>query len=315
MKLILIALSLTLTLSCHFVWSQTDSLRVAEEELGNFFSKRAGARLFSATASDTSAGLFAERIIDENLGSRAVWRGKISKWKQPLDSCFVVIELPDFQTINSLAFNTNGCNESSFAGITAKSIKVEFSDDSLFSSPKKVVNDMLYINRERQIFTVAMQSVKWIRVWVLSNYGNKKFFELGRVYAYNDSEISQIQRQLSEDGKVDEPIEFKEKSALIQPESIPIIEHVAKILHENQDWQITIEGHTDNQGNTTDNKKLSENRAKSVLEELVKCGIDRKRLSSLGHGQSKPKCDNSTSEGRQCNRRVSFILKTDISSN
>ncbi len=299
-------------LCCGLICGQVDSVRIMNpDELANVLSKRAGARILKASASDSSSNLWPQNIIDESLGTLARWRGKINKWKEPLDSCFVTIRLPTFQVINSLVFNTNGCNSENHHDATVKSIRVEFSDDSLFSTPKKIITDKLYKNRENQIFTIENQPVKWIKIWILSNYGNKSFFELGRVYAYNDAQISQIQREFSEDGKIDEPIEFKEKSAVIEIHSIPIIEQIAKVLHENPDWQITIEGHTDSQGSATENKKLSENRAKAVLEELVRCGIERKRLSSVGYGLTKPKCPNDTPEGRQCNRRVSFVLKTD----
>lgn len=80
------------------------------------------------------------------------------------------------------------------------------------------------------------------------------------------------------------------------------------MLEENPGMQIELRGHTDNQGTQEYNQKLSEARAKAVLDYLVDRGIDRKRLSSVGYGKSMPVADNATAEGRQKNRRVEYRI-------
>jgi len=72
---------------------------------------------------------------------------------------------------------------------------------------------------------------------------------------------------------------------------------------------ISVEGHTDNVGNAAANKKLSEQRAKAVLDYLVSRGVDKKRLKSVGYGLTKPVADNKTEEGRAKNRRVELVIK------
>ena len=72
---------------------------------------------------------------------------------------------------------------------------------------------------------------------------------------------------------------------------------------------ISVEGHTDNVGNAAANKKLSEQRAKAVLDYLVGRGVDKKRLKSVGYGLTKPVADNKTEEGRSKNRRVELVIK------
>jgi outer membrane protein OmpA-like peptidoglycan-associated protein len=70
-----------------------------------------------------------------------------------------------------------------------------------------------------------------------------------------------------------------------------------------------IEGHTDNKGNAAQNKKLSADRAASVVKWLVKNGIDASRLHSEGFGQEKPIASNTTEDGRRHNRRVEFHVE------
>lgn len=69
---------------------------------------------------------------------------------------------------------------------------------------------------------------------------------------------------------------------------------------------ITIEGHTDNRGDTTRNQQLSQQRAQAVAEWLIKAGVDEKRLRTVGYGSEKPVADNETEAGRARNRRIEF---------
>jgi len=106
-----------------------------------------------------------------------------------------------------------------------------------------------------------------------------------------------------------EQVKFKTGKADILPESEPILEAVVKVLNENpQILKLRIEGHTDNVGNKTLNKLLSNSRAASVMKWLTAHGIDKKRLTSQGWGQEKPIALNDTEEGRKENRRVEFHI-------
>ena len=90
----------------------------------------------------------------------------------------------------------------------------------------------------------------------------------------------------------------------IKPESEVELDRIAQLLTENPTVQIQIAGYTDNVGNTADNIKLSENRAKAVVTYLISKGIDTKRLSYKGYGEAQPIADNKTEEGRAQNRRT-----------
>ena len=94
--------------------------------------------------------------------------------------------------------------------------------------------------------------------------------------------------------------------ATLSPSSKPELDRVATVLKDNPSMKIEISGHTDNKGSATFNVKLSEMRAKSVVDYLVTNGISSNRLTYKGYGLLKPIASNETEEGRQQNRRTEF---------
>jgi len=110
------------------------------------------------------------------------------------------------------------------------------------------------------------------------------------------------------DGKfVTTGIKFDVNKATIKPESMGTINYVVKMMTDHPELKFSVEGHTDSDGEDAANQKLSEGRAKSVLEAMVKLGISSDRLTSKGHGESKPMDGNDTPEGKAQNRRVEFV--------
>ncbi|GAL63485.1 OmpA family protein [Algibacter lectus] len=99
-------------------------------------------------------------------------------------------------------------------------------------------------------------------------------------------------------------INFDTGKSRIKADSYERINEISKMLKENPNLKISIEGHTDNVGDELFNMKLSENRAKAILLSLVDEGIEESRLKSKGFGQTKPIGDNSSEEGKAQNRRV-----------
>ena len=96
--------------------------------------------------------------------------------------------------------------------------------------------------------------------------------------------------------------------ATLRPESTNELERLLKLLNEMPTLKIEISSHTDSKGANDYNLKLSENRAKSVIEYLIKAGIKPERLVSKGYGEEKPVSTNDTDEGRQMNRRTEFKI-------
>jgi outer membrane protein OmpA-like peptidoglycan-associated protein len=114
---------------------------------------------------------------------------------------------------------------------------------------------------------------------------------------------------LSKNGFIALDILFETGKATIQPDSRPLIDQVFELLNSSPDLKVSIEGHTDNTGTADGNKKLSEQRAKAVVDALIKLGIKSDRLSFVGWGQDRPVADNRTDEGKAKNRRVEIVKK------
>jgi outer membrane protein OmpA-like peptidoglycan-associated protein len=90
----------------------------------------------------------------------------------------------------------------------------------------------------------------------------------------------------------------------LKPESQVELDRVVQLLQENPTVRIQLEGHTDNQGAAADNQKLSDNRAKAVVQYLIGKGIKSDRLVAKGFGATQPVAENKTEEGRALNRRT-----------
>ncbi len=110
------------------------------------------------------------------------------------------------------------------------------------------------------------------------------------------------------DGKfVTTGIKFDVNKATIKSESAGTLNYVLEMMKSHPDLKFCVEGHTDSDGEEASNQRLSEMRAKSVRDELIKLGITPERLTSKGWGESKPIADNLTPEGKAQNRRVEFV--------
>ena len=97
------------------------------------------------------------------------------------------------------------------------------------------------------------------------------------------------------------------KSAL-KPESEQSLAEIAKLLKKEMSLNLYVVGHTDNVGGLESNMKLSQDRAASVVEALVKThGIPAARLKSFGNGPYAPVESNDTEEGKARNRRVELV--------
>lgn len=101
---------------------------------------------------------------------------------------------------------------------------------------------------------------------------------------------------------------FDTDSYKIKPESEPTLKAIAELLNTKSSLNVYVVGHTDFTGDLNHNMKLSENRAKGVVDALIKdYGISSKRLIGKGVGPLSPVSSNKTDEGRQLNRRVELV--------
>lgn len=103
-------------------------------------------------------------------------------------------------------------------------------------------------------------------------------------------------------------INYGSNSAELTEDSKLLLNEFAIYLKENQSLKISIQGHTDNVGNSAANLTLSTDRAFSVMAYLQGQGIAKNRLSFKGFGDQKPLESNATPEGRSKNRRTEFLI-------
>jgi OmpA-OmpF porin, OOP family len=103
-------------------------------------------------------------------------------------------------------------------------------------------------------------------------------------------------------------IYFATGSATLLSKSFKSLNAVVAIMKANNDAKLVVEGHTDNVGKPASNKTLSQKRANSVVNYIVKKGIDKSRITGAGYGEEQPVADNKTAAGRAKNRRVELKL-------
>ena len=104
-------------------------------------------------------------------------------------------------------------------------------------------------------------------------------------------------------------IRFNTGSADLSKESLALLDHLVDVAQRCKEAEISIEGHTDSVGEPEDNMDLSKRRAAAVVGYIGDAGIDTSRMTSEGHGETKPVASNDTPEGRAQNRRIEFVVK------
>ena len=102
---------------------------------------------------------------------------------------------------------------------------------------------------------------------------------------------------------------FETGKATLKPESEEQLKNTAAIMKAFPKVKIKIGGYTDNTGNAASNIKLSADRAKNVMSELVKLGVAAARLTAEGYGSNNPVASNDTEEGKAKNRRISISVR------
>jgi chemotaxis protein MotB len=154
--------------------------------------------------------------------------------------------------------------------------KILFKKDSIVKSLKTKVSNAL-LNFDKEELTVKVQN--------------------GKVYI-----------------SLEEKLLFKSGSITVDPKGIEALKNLTKVLEENPDINITIEGHTDNMpyksgGAIKDNWDLSTLRSTSIIRIILQTSkIDPKRLIASGRGEFLPVASNAKSETRSKNRRTEIIL-------
>lgn len=103
-------------------------------------------------------------------------------------------------------------------------------------------------------------------------------------------------------------VTFATDSSDLSPAFFDVLNSVGKVLGEFDQTVVEVAGHTDSTGSDAYNQSLSERRAQSVSSYLTAQGVLPQRVITVGMGESRPVADNTTTAGRQANRRVEITM-------
>ena len=108
---------------------------------------------------------------------------------------------------------------------------------------------------------------------------------------------------------LDDRVHFFVNSFIIRKISYPLLMRLGKLISDHPEYvHVSVEGHADERGPDNFNQKLSEDRARAVMDFLVKQGISADRLSSMGFGSTRPLVDTKSEYALLLNRRVEFTV-------
>ena len=103
-------------------------------------------------------------------------------------------------------------------------------------------------------------------------------------------------------------VNFEFAKAALLPVSERTLNALGAVLLRYPALRIEVGGHTDNVGSHETNDRLSQRRAESVVDYLVRAGVERSRLEAVGYGERQPVATNANETGRALNRRVEFTV-------
>lgn len=109
--------------------------------------------------------------------------------------------------------------------------------------------------------------------------------------------------------KAFENLLFETGKDVIKSSSFSSLNDLAKVLINNPQALLYLEGHTDDVGEDDANLQLSQNRSASVKRYLSQRGVDEDRMTTDGYGESRPVAGNDTDKGRALNRRVVMVIR------
>ena len=186
-------------------------------------------------------------------------------------------------------------------------LKYELSKEN----PDMTILTTLY-NKAYQSASSALERLKTAKENSLECYTGRPFVaEIAmpeEPVAQKTEERAISEKPSEEPLKVSARVHFDFNKAVIKKEYIPLLNEVVKILKENPNIRVRIEGYTDNIGSKAYNDRLALRRAMAVRDYLVKAGIPAERIEVVGFGKERYIASNQTPIGRFTNRRVEFIV-------
>jgi outer membrane protein OmpA-like peptidoglycan-associated protein len=227
--------------------------------------------------------------VENSMGAEDIFRIKIPEKIKP-------------QTL--IQFSGKVVNQISKQGISARvSIKSQVSGDSLSFDYDPYLGDLSFMWPSKKPFQVQVKAKGFVTKSEIFDYKNQaKYTETSHLFEMIPIEESK---------KIKFPnVYFAQSKFEIDKESYQALNQIVSILRENSDFNILVEGHTDNQGDWNENLMLSWERVKQVKEYLVKQGIIETRIQTKGWGGTKPLSASTLEDKRRLNRRVEFSIIT-----
>jgi len=101
---------------------------------------------------------------------------------------------------------------------------------------------------------------------------------------------------------------FETAKDVLKKESYDDVDKLVSILKEYPEAKVTVEGHTDSDGDDAANLDLSQRRADAVVTYMLGKGISPERMTAVGFGETKPKAENTNAVNKALNRRVEIVV-------
>jgi len=173
----------------------------------------------------------------------------------------------------------------------------------------KLGGKKIFVNDQYLSYSVKKNSKEYIICVEMNGDVQHKLSVLEIALMKQEITANEMLDALNKDGYIALNILFETGKSAIQQESLPIVDQIFELMKSDANLKVSIEGHTDNVGDAVSNKKLSTDRAKTVMDALIAKGVDKSRMSFVGWGQEKPIADNRSEDGRAKNRRVEIVKK------
>lgn len=224
---------------------------------------------------------------------------------------------PGAQESNSKGYGNYLMNINSASNLVAE--KIELPD---FLDVKEKLPLKISIWKQKQRIRVYMNENKIVDlprilpaemninalIWKTEGYqGDNKYFISNLRVSEGDPDTRN--KLLTEGKLVSNGILFNVNSNIIKPESYGVLKEIAEVLKKNKDINVTIVGHTDSDGDDSQNQELSLKRANAVKNALsADFNIDNSRMETDGKGETEPLLPNLNAVDKANNRRVEFIV-------
>ncbi|TBH73792.1 OmpA family protein [Aquirufa nivalisilvae] len=228
--------------------------------------------------------------VENSLGAEDIYRIKIPEKAKPLTLIQMAGQILNQDTQETIA-----------GKILVKSVA---GTDSLWVDYDPYLGDYSFMWPAKKAFTMQVVKDGYIcRVEKFDYTAERNFKNIQR-------NLLIIPIQLNKQYQIPN-INFDQSKAELIPSSYEELDKIVKILKDNSNFKILLEGHTDNQGDWNENMKLSLERVENVKAYIVSKGISPNRVRVKGWGGTKPMASNMSEERRKLNRRVEFTLQGD----